>query len=173
MTVFSLLRTRMRSSPTPWAVSWISRSTCPMDLRAPVGDALAVGGAVAEALGGVVPPVPVQPVSSSATIVAATAVEYLSLVNVPPLVLRTRYGAPEVGVDIVHTWRGDLVIDLLAPDGTAYRLKNSRGWDSADDVKETYTVNASSETANGTWRLRVQDVARYDTGYINSAKLTF
>ncbi|MGW7463267.1 M4 family metallopeptidase [Streptomyces xantholiticus] len=79
----------------------------------------------------------------------------------------------KVGVDIVHTWRGDLVIDLLAPDGTAYRLKNSSGSDSANDVKETYTVNASSETANGTWKLRVQDVARYDTGYINSFKLTF
>ncbi|UUN29276.1 M4 family metallopeptidase [Streptomyces sp. FIT100] len=81
--------------------------------------------------------------------------------------------ALKVGVDIVHTWRGDLVIDLLAPDGTAYRLKNSSGSDSADNVVETYTVNASSEVANGTWQLKVQDVARYDTGYINSVKLTF
>ncbi|MGW2558072.1 M4 family metallopeptidase [Streptomyces sp. NPDC001514] len=79
----------------------------------------------------------------------------------------------KVGVDIVHTWRGDLVIDLVAPDGTAYRLKNSSGSDSADNVVETYTVNASSEVANGTWQLKVQDVARYDTGYINSFKLTF
>ncbi|GEC10263.1 peptidase M4 [Streptomyces spinoverrucosus] len=79
----------------------------------------------------------------------------------------------QVGVDIIHTWRGDLVIDLLAPDGTAYRLKNFSSSDSADNVQTTYTVNASSETANGTWRLRVQDQARYDTGYINSWKLTF
>ncbi|WP_226962889.1 MULTISPECIES: proprotein convertase P-domain-containing protein, partial [unclassified Streptomyces] len=43
----------------------------------------------------------------------------------------------------------------------------------ADNVRETYTVNASAETANGTWQLRVQDTARYDTGYINSFKLTF
>ncbi|URM89547.1 M4 family metallopeptidase [Streptomyces sp. MRC013] len=81
--------------------------------------------------------------------------------------------ALQVGVDIVHTWRGDLVVDLVAPDGTAYRLKNASGSDSADNVKETYTVNASSEVANGTWRLRVQDTARYDTGYINGFKLTF
>ncbi|GAA4899790.1 M4 family metallopeptidase [Streptomyces coeruleoprunus] len=79
----------------------------------------------------------------------------------------------KVGVDIVHTWRGDLVIDLIAPDGTAYRMKNSSGSDSADNVQETYTVDASSEVANGTWKLRVQDVAAYDTGYINSFKLTF
>ncbi|GAA3493216.1 M4 family metallopeptidase [Streptomyces prasinosporus] len=79
----------------------------------------------------------------------------------------------QVAVDIVHTWRGDLVVDLVAPDGTAYRLKNSSSGDSADNVNETYTVNASSETANGTWKLRVQDVARYDTGHINGWKLTF
>ncbi|MEU0442578.1 M4 family metallopeptidase [Streptomyces sp. NPDC006186] len=78
-----------------------------------------------------------------------------------------------VSVDIVHTYRGDLVIDLIAPDGSAYRLKNSSGSDSADNVQETYTVNASSETANGTWKLQVRDVYRYDTGYINGWKLTF
>ncbi|WP_373295894.1 M28 family metallopeptidase [Streptomyces roseolilacinus] len=81
--------------------------------------------------------------------------------------------ALKVGVDIVHTWRGDLVVDLVAPDGTAYRLKNSSGNDSADNVRETYTVDASSEPANGTWRLRVQDVAQYDTGYISGFSLTF
>ncbi len=81
--------------------------------------------------------------------------------------------ALQVGVDITHTYRGDLVIDLIAPDGTAYRLKSSSTSDSADNVSTTYTVNASSETANGTWKLRVQDVASADTGRINSWKLTF
>ncbi|MFI6549512.1 M4 family metallopeptidase [Streptomyces prunicolor] len=78
-----------------------------------------------------------------------------------------------VAVDIVHTWRGDLVIDLVAPDGSTYRLKNSSSSDSADNVQATYTVNASSEVANGVWKLKVQDVAAQDTGYINSWKLTF
>ncbi|MEU0438630.1 MULTISPECIES: S8 family serine peptidase [unclassified Streptomyces] len=79
----------------------------------------------------------------------------------------------KVAVNITHTWRGDLVIDLIAPDGTAYRLKNSSSSDSADNIDTTYTVNASGETANGTWKLRVQDVARYDTGTLNSWALTF
>ncbi|MEI7034767.1 M4 family metallopeptidase [Streptomyces pratensis] len=79
----------------------------------------------------------------------------------------------KVGVDITHTWRGDLVVDLVAPDGSAYRLKNSSSGDSADNVVTTYTVNASSEAANGVWKLRVQDVARQDVGRINSFKLTF
>ncbi|MFI9288921.1 M4 family metallopeptidase [Streptomyces werraensis] len=81
-------------------------------------------------------------------------------------------GNLQVAVDIVHTWSGDLVVDLVAPDGTSYRLRNRTGG-SADNINETYTVNASSETANGTWRLRVQDMARYDTGYINGWSLTF
>ncbi|MFJ4923494.1 M4 family metallopeptidase [Streptomyces sp. NPDC088725] len=81
--------------------------------------------------------------------------------------------ALKVDVNITHTWRGDLVIDLVAPDGTTYRLKNSSASDSADNVIATYTVNASSVTANGTWKLKVQDVASGDTGRINSFKLTF
>jgi serine protease len=80
--------------------------------------------------------------------------------------------AVKAGVDIVHTYRGDLVIDLIAPDGTAYRLKNSSSSDSADNVATTYTVNASSEVAAGTWKLQVQDVYSGDTGYINSWNLT-
>ncbi|MFF2964398.1 M4 family metallopeptidase [Streptomyces sp. NPDC057963] len=79
----------------------------------------------------------------------------------------------KVGVDITHTWRGDLVIDLLAPDGTAYRLKNASSSDSADNVQTTYTVDASSKAANGTWKLKVQDLYSGDTGKINSFKLTF
>ncbi|WP_405583721.1 S8 family peptidase [Streptomyces sp. NBC_01092] len=79
-----------------------------------------------------------------------------------------------VYVNIVHTYRGDLVIDLVAPDGSTYRLKSSSSSDSTDNVDATYTVDASSETTvNGTWQLKVQDVYSADTGYINSWKLTF
>jgi len=77
-----------------------------------------------------------------------------------------------IAVSIVHTYRGDLVIDLIAPDGTAYRLKNSSYFDSADNVNATYTGNLSSESANGTWQLRVRDVYSGDTGSINTWTLT-
>jgi hypothetical protein len=78
-----------------------------------------------------------------------------------------------VSVDITHTYRGDLVVDLVAPNGTSYRLKSSSSTDSADNVKATYTVNASSVAANGTWKLKVQDVYSGDTGSINGWSLTF
>ncbi|GAB4049990.1 hypothetical protein GCM10028775_20430 [Catellatospora paridis] len=74
-------------------------------------------------------------------------------------------------VHIVHTYKGDLVVSLLAPDGTAYTLHNRSGG-STDNIDTTYTVNLSSEAANGTWRLRVQDAASGDVGYVNSWTLT-
>jgi secreted trypsin-like serine protease len=77
-----------------------------------------------------------------------------------------------VEVHITHTYRGDLQIDLIAPDGTAYRLKSASSSDSADNVNATYSVNASSETANGTWNLRVRDMYSADTGTLDSWKLS-
>ncbi|MGW0333068.1 M4 family metallopeptidase [Streptomyces sp. NPDC003011] len=78
-----------------------------------------------------------------------------------------------VAVDIVHTYIGDLQVQLVAPDGTAYTLKAYGTGGSADNISTTYTVNASSEVANGVWQLRVQDNAARDTGHVNSWKLTF
>ncbi|NYF56126.1 S8 family peptidase [Micromonospora purpureochromogenes] len=85
---------------------------------------------------------------------------------------RNASSASTVAVNIVHTYRGDLVIDLVAPDGSAYRLKNSSLFDGADNVNATYTANLSSEVANGTWRLQVRDVYSGDTGYLNTWTLT-
>jgi hypothetical protein len=85
---------------------------------------------------------------------------------------RAASSASTVEVHIVHTYRGDLVIDLVAPDGSVYPLKASSGSDGAANVDATYTRNLSSEPANGTWRLRVQDVFSQDTGTINSWTLT-
>ncbi|WP_406220068.1 M4 family metallopeptidase [Streptomyces canus] len=97
-------------------------------------------------------------------------------VNSPITVSGRTGNAPSnlaVAVDIVHTYIGDIRVQLIAPDGTAYTLKAYGTGGSTDNLNTTYTVNASSEVANGTWQLRVQDNAAQDTGYINSWKLTF
>ncbi|MFJ8629401.1 S8 family peptidase [Streptomyces sp. NPDC093568] len=127
----------------------------------------------------------VQAVSGSGGSTGGTTFTSTTAVSIPdngsaiesPITVSGRSGnapsALQVGVDITHTYRGDLVIDLVAPDGTSYRLKAASSSDSADNVNTTYTVNASAETANGTWKLRVQDTAAQDTGRVNSWKLTF
>ncbi|WP_369193083.1 S8 family peptidase [Streptomyces djakartensis] len=81
--------------------------------------------------------------------------------------------ALKVGVDVKHTYRGDLVLSLVAPDGSVYPLEDFADGDSGDDVVKTYTVDASSETASGTWKLRVRDLATRDTGRIDTWNLTF
>ncbi|MFD6372402.1 S8 family serine peptidase, partial [Streptomyces roseolus] len=58
----------------------------------------------------------------------------------------------KVGVDVKHTYIGDLKVDLVAPDGSVYVLHNRTG-SSTDNILQTYTVNASSEVANGVWKL--------------------
>jgi hypothetical protein len=85
---------------------------------------------------------------------------------------RNASATSKVEVHIKHTYRGDLRIDLVAPDGTSYRLKTESSFDSAPNVDTTYTVNVSSKAANGAWQLRVQDRYRVDTGYIDTWTLT-
>ncbi|MEV1067755.1 M4 family metallopeptidase [Streptomyces sp. NPDC050263] len=76
-----------------------------------------------------------------------------------------------VYVNIVHTYRGDLTVDLVGPNGTVYSLLNRSGG-AADDVDQTFTVDASAQPLNGTWKLRVQDRASIDVGYIQRWQLT-
>lgn len=80
--------------------------------------------------------------------------------------------ALQVGVNITHTYIGDLVVDVLAPDGSVYNVHNRSGG-STDNIATTYTINASSEVANGTWRLRVRDAASQDVGTLTSWSLQF
>jgi aminopeptidase S len=72
-----------------------------------------------------------------------------------------------VEVHLQHTYIGDLVVTLIAPDGSTYPLHNRAGG-GTDNLDHTYTLNLSSEPANGTWRLRVQDAASADVGRIDS-----
>ncbi|MDR2870945.1 MAG: proprotein convertase P-domain-containing protein [Xanthomonadaceae bacterium] len=77
-----------------------------------------------------------------------------------------------VSVNITHTWRGDLVVDLVAPNGTTTNLHNRTGG-SARDIVATYTLNLSGKPLNGTWKLRVTDAATGDTGYIGNWSIRF
>ncbi|WP_246072048.1 proprotein convertase P-domain-containing protein [Marilutibacter aestuarii] len=77
-----------------------------------------------------------------------------------------------VDVDIRHTYKGDLKVDVVAPDGSVYNIHNRSGG-SADNVIGYVNLNLSSEAINGTWKLRVNDNYTNDTGYINSWSITF
>ncbi|WP_158543335.1 protease pro-enzyme activation domain-containing protein [Dyella psychrodurans] len=81
----------------------------------------------------------------------------------------------KVHANITHNWSGDLTIEIVAPNGSYAVLQNP---DYGDDgnINTTWTVNASSVTANGTWKLKVidNDPQYYgDYGTLNSWSLTF
>ncbi|WP_229796344.1 M14 family zinc carboxypeptidase [Saccharothrix coeruleofusca] len=76
----------------------------------------------------------------------------------------------QVEVHVKHSYRGDLVLDLIAPDGSVYQLKPASG-DGTDNIDATYTVNLSGEARDGEWKLRVQDVYLGDTGRLDSWSL--
>jgi len=77
-----------------------------------------------------------------------------------------------VNVAIVHTYQGDLKVDLVAPDGSLYNIHNRTGA-GTDNINKTVSLNLSTEALNGIWKLRVNDNAGGDTGYINSWSVTF
>lgn len=79
-----------------------------------------------------------------------------------------------VNVDISHTYRGDLVVDLLRDGNRIKSLSNKQGG-SADDIKQSFTLTAAElgSAVNGTYTLKVVDTAAVDVGTINSVTLSF
>jgi pseudomonalisin/xanthomonalisin len=74
-----------------------------------------------------------------------------------------------VNVQITHNWSGDLEIDLYAPNG-AYATLQSPDYNNDGNINSTWTVDASSVSGNGTWKLKVTD---YDPWYGDYGKLTY
>ncbi|BDT66316.1 hypothetical protein os1_04750 [Comamonadaceae bacterium OS-1] len=94
--------------------------------------------------------------------------------------------------NLTHTWDGDLLISLIAPNSTTVVLSNRRGSSGDNFIGTVFDDEASTAVGNsaapftgalnaeellsvfdgmdafGTWTLRVQDLASADVGSINS-----
>jgi subtilisin-like proprotein convertase family protein len=86
-----------------------------------------------------------------------------------------------VRVDIEHSARGDLRIELVAPDGTRVLLHNA-SFELARDINVTYGIDAATAEpldvlrlrhAVGTWELRIADTRARDAGTLRSWALVF
>lgn len=80
-------------------------------------------------------------------------------------------GTVKLSLNISHTFISDLVVTLIAPDGTQFLVPFSDNL-SANLVITDQTITALyGRIAAGTWRLKVQDLAAADVGTINSWSL--
>ena len=79
-----------------------------------------------------------------------------------------------VDANITHPNRGDLVIQVIAPNGQTATLSNLAGGKADNFVATGLDISASFSAASspsGQWRLFVRDLARRNTGTINSFAL--
>lgn len=74
-----------------------------------------------------------------------------------------------VGVDITHTYRGDLVVKLTHVDSGKEAILHNKTDGNADDLVQSWTpATFNGESVTGTWRLTVSDNGAQDTGTLNS-----
>ncbi|MBK9033957.1 MAG: proprotein convertase P-domain-containing protein [Myxococcales bacterium] len=75
-------------------------------------------------------------------------------------------------LDLEHTYKGDLRIDLYTPAGEAVEVFDGSGG-GTNDVRGAFPVDLPAKTTGvGTWRLVVSDHAALDAGTLTAWKLT-
>ncbi|QDE30635.1 MULTISPECIES: S8 family serine peptidase [Shewanella] len=81
-------------------------------------------------------------------------------------------GTVSVSIGIIHTYIGDLKIQLVSPTGQTVVLHNNTGG-GTDNLTQTYTANMAGVESSGIWTLKAVDNANQDTGYIDTWSLSF
>lgn len=73
----------------------------------------------------------------------------LTISGLSPAVLDTSFGLETVCINLTHTWDADLVISLIAPDGTEVMLSANHGGDGDDYLSTCFNNNAPIPVYNG------------------------
>jgi zinc metalloprotease ZmpA len=94
------------------------------------------------------------------------------ITSVLPVAGNGAVGSLSLSLNITHRFRGNLVVTLIAPDGTSFIVRNRQGG-SADNIiiNNMPITTFNGRTAAGTWRLQVQDRAAANVGRLNSWSL--
>ena len=79
-----------------------------------------------------------------------------------------------VSLNITHTYRGDLIVELFRDSTKVKTLSNNEGG-SADNIVQSYSLTAAEvgSNPNARWTLKVTDNAAIDTGTIGLVSLNF
>ena len=77
-----------------------------------------------------------------------------------------------ISLNIKHTYRGDLLVQLVSPTGVTKDISRREGG-SADDlvISKKAIAGFTGAAGAGTWKLKVADLAKADVGTLNSASI--
>jgi hypothetical protein len=105
------------------------------------------------------------------------------VIPIDPATGFTTLTAVHVGLDIRHTWRGDLLVELRSPSGLTTEViffagGSTDNWitivpDLADPSFYDETAFNSEQNIDGVWELYIEDDAGGDIGRVESAALIF
>lgn len=73
----------------------------------------------------------------------------INVSNLSPATLDTTYGLAEVSISLLHPYDADLLIALVAPDGTTVILSSGNGWDGDNYTGTHFTDTASAHISQG------------------------
>ncbi len=119
--------------------------------------------------------------------------------GVTPATMDTNYGLETVCINLTHTWDDDLVITLIAPDGTEFELSSRNGGDGDNYTNTCFNYSAATpiylssppftgtfkpegtmsmvnngQNANGLWTLHILDTYPFaDQGDLLNWSITF
>jgi len=123
----------------------------------------------------------------------------LNIINLNPAIIDTTvFGIENICINLNHTYDSDLKIQLIAPDGTTVLLCNAVGGGDDNFTNTCFNETATTpiftgsapftgnfvpqgdmgfvnngQNPNGTWVLRITDMAEQDSGNLLSWSLTF
>lgn len=122
----------------------------------------------------------------------------LNVSGLPSSILDATFGIESVCIDITHTWNADLLVSIIAPDGTEVILTANNGGDSDDYANTCFDQSAvnsivtgwgpftgtfkpqvnlgyinNGQNGNGLWKLHIYDNYPADQGNLISWNITF
>ena len=124
-------------------------------------------------------PTPVPPPSDTATFAATGLPQSIpdnnrdGLTSSLNVTSTGKISSLTASVNIRHPYKSDLRVTLISPSGTRAILHDRSGKRQNDVILVNIPVTTfQASTAAGEWKLLVQDLARRDTGTLNSWSLT-
>lgn len=125
------------------------------------------------------PPPPPPPASNTKTFTSTDVPKSIpdnnttGITSVNNVTATGKVTALTVSCNITHPYKGDLKVTLISPAGTQVVIHNRSGG-SADNVviSNLSLSNFNTQTAAGTWKLKVQDLAAADVGTLKAWSLT-